>query len=987
MGKLSGRMKKIIGPMMILLSLMLTLSFTTVEMTSGDIDGISEARGSGDTILSWSDTFTDNSKISESQNVVITDEDVKLPTATAANNGFEIGTLGSVPDQWWEDDVNKGNGTFYHDLKTVDTDFFEGTRSLYGYSKLVPIGDVSSRNTRTYANMTSYVNASGISTVTVYMRDIRSYHPTQWGWFDVIQLVYSDGTKNVSRGYDPYNSTLYSTGEFIPTKNHYNSTIVGVDGKTWFVYHRGIPSEIDKSNMKVGIVWHVSNWRDDSEYNEISSVVDKITFDPPRTGHIISTPIEVPSNSYFDNLQISKSESLPDSFIKISVLDHLNDPIPGYIDLDITNSEMDLAGLDPFIYKTIKLKASFFSMGSQTPILHDWKLNFVMNENSMIEDLSSSSAHVKRGQSIRLFSNCSDIEEAEENLTVSFSYKSPVDPQWQSDHLTKIRYENQTWVIDLTIPLNASLGPYSVNISCQDEYGSMNFKIFPDVFEVENNVPVIVGLDIETALTGEPYSSTYSSVDEDGATSHWSMSTNASWLSHEVDEDEVMLFGVPKDDEQGQYGVTLIVVDGDGGIQERYFTIQVMFNDADEDGLGLFTENLLGTDPYDADSDSDGLTDGVEMELGTDPLIRDSDADGLIDGYEIENGLHPLDRDNDNIPDDMDQFPDDVDNDGISDLLDPFDDRYDLKITIDSSYVNEEGYLMLSWSLEGEEGIKVFTSYRILVAESEEDLTEAVNSDDEMEGVHVETINEQWIDHFSIPEMDPSKDYVIQMTITTGDVSTHSDPVRVESSVISIESPIGSNFILVNVLLIGFVVLGLMLIVGTRFSETFLLSLVTPFASRVVKKEKENTELRLRIFGLVEGVPGIHYRRIKETFNLGNGTCAYHLKKLEDDDLIKTKKDGVFKRYYPVVSGPERRSVETLSQIRQNIVKILQQSPGASLAEITYLLDEDKRRVGYHLTKMVEKKMINKNKDDKGHTMFYLQERFVMGDGMKGERG
>lgn len=62
-------------------------------------------------------------------------------------------------------------------------------------------------------------------------------------------------------------------------------------------------------------------------------------------------------------------------------------------------------------------------------------------------------------------------------------------------------------------------------------------------------------------------------------------------------------------------------------------------SDEDQDGLLLFEEIRLGTNPRDSDTDDDGLTDWVEVkQYGTNPIARDSDGDGLTDGEEVNQG-------------------------------------------------------------------------------------------------------------------------------------------------------------------------------------------------------------------------------------------------------------------------------------------------------------------------------------------------------------
>ena len=61
-------------------------------------------------------------------------------------------------------------------------------------------------------------------------------------------------------------------------------------------------------------------------------------------------------------------------------------------------------------------------------------------------------------------------------------------------------------------------------------------------------------------------------------------------------------------------------------------------SDEDQDGITLFYEEFLGTDPRKADTDGDGLTDDKEVLIGTSPLLADTDGDGTYDGDEDADG-------------------------------------------------------------------------------------------------------------------------------------------------------------------------------------------------------------------------------------------------------------------------------------------------------------------------------------------------------------
>lgn len=97
--------------------------------------------------------------------------------------------------------------------------------------------------------------------------------------------------------------------------------------------------------------------------------------------------------------------------------------------------------------------------------------------------------------------------------------------------------------------------------------------------------------------------------------------------------------------------------------------------DEDNDGLTLFEEAELGTDPTLSDTDGDGIRDGDEVDLGTDPLSADSDGDGASDSAEVEAGTDPLDPDSDGdgvsdgdeLDAGLDPLDEDSDDDGIPD--------------------------------------------------------------------------------------------------------------------------------------------------------------------------------------------------------------------------------------------------------------------------------------------------------------------------------
>ncbi len=92
--------------------------------------------------------------------------------------------------------------------------------------------------------------------------------------------------------------------------------------------------------------------------------------------------------------------------------------------------------------------------------------------------------------------------------------------------------------------------------------------------------------------------------------------------------------------------VFTLVSRGAAGARVRLRNIRILQSeDPDADGLTVFEETEIGTDPRNRDTDGDGLSDGDEVnETLTDPMRADSDGDGRSDWMELRAGTDPLSK-------------------------------------------------------------------------------------------------------------------------------------------------------------------------------------------------------------------------------------------------------------------------------------------------------------------------------------------------------
>ena len=104
-----------------------------------------------------------------------------------------------------------------------------------------------------------------------------------------------------------------------------------------------------------------------------------------------------------------------------------------------------------------------------------------------------------------------------------------------------------------------------------------------------------------------------------------------------------------------------------------------------------------------------------------------------------------------------------------------------------------------------------------------------------------------------------------------------------------------------------------------------------------------------------------------------NGTLVHHLSRLEQEELIKSERDGYFKRFYPVgmkipksdvgMYYPEGAATYNIgehqvSEIQLRIIKIIRDHPGLTQKEIAQRINESRRVVNYHIKLLLQHELI-----------------------------
>jgi DNA-binding transcriptional ArsR family regulator len=121
-----------------------------------------------------------------------------------------------------------------------------------------------------------------------------------------------------------------------------------------------------------------------------------------------------------------------------------------------------------------------------------------------------------------------------------------------------------------------------------------------------------------------------------------------------------------------------------------------------------------------------------------------------------------------------------------------------------------------------------------------------------------------------------------------------------------------------------------------------------PLYSRLRKEGLLNHSIRQQIFGYVNEHPGANFSTIMRELDLKNGVLAYHLTTLEREEMIRSMRDGSYRRYYP------RSSRSVPFEIQRAILDRIAQSPGLAEAKLAETMGLSRQVLDYHLNSLID---------------------------------
>lgn len=137
--------------------------------------------------------------------------------------------------------------------------------------------------------------------------------------------------------------------------------------------------------------------------------------------------------------------------------------------------------------------------------------------------------------------------------------------------------------------------------------------------------------------------------------------------------------------------------------------------------------------------------------------------------------------------------------------------------------------------------------------------------------------------------------------------------------------------------------------------------------SKIRKDRLMDHETRQRIVDYLKDHPGAYYSQVRKDLDLAHGVMTHHLNMLEQQELIFSKQDRSYRRFYldgmytkgPIVVGKQK-----------DVLDLIRRYPGLSQSEIGRRLEMGRMIVSYHINQLEELGMIWKQKHGRENFIF-----------------
>jgi DNA-binding MarR family transcriptional regulator len=132
-----------------------------------------------------------------------------------------------------------------------------------------------------------------------------------------------------------------------------------------------------------------------------------------------------------------------------------------------------------------------------------------------------------------------------------------------------------------------------------------------------------------------------------------------------------------------------------------------------------------------------------------------------------------------------------------------------------------------------------------------------------------------------------------------------------------------------------------------------------PMYNKLNREKVLENSIRDRIHGYIQSNPGERFNSIKIALNLNIGRLAHHLRILEKEDYVYSKRDMFSTRFYPIELGVQEMLKPKVNEIQKEIIDLIRRKPGITQNDIVSKLDRNQKTISYNLTWLVRYNLID----------------------------
>jgi len=161
---------------------------------------------------------------------------------------------------------------------------------------------------------------------------------------------------------------------------------------------------------------------------------------------------------------------------------------------------------------------------------------------------------------------------------------------------------------------------------------------------------------------------------------------------------------------------------------------------------------------------------------------------------------------------------------------------------------------------------------------------------------------------------------------------------------------------------------------GIERGRVPIMGLFVPLYSKLKRAEILDHVVREQVYKYIDSHPGAHFSRILKELGTSNGTLLYHLSTLEREDIITSRKDGVYKRYYPAGRPVPKKPIEDLSWFQLRILDIIRHNYAITQKELSQAVGESRQVINYHIKVLRTNELIRVEREGKNSHCFVTKQ-------------